>query len=598
MKFRLIQSVFKPSSRPPAALQPLALPFVMVAAVSAALSGCSIPYADALSNQFNSCESDIDCPAGSHCAAIGDQNSCVASSVDLTGLVIEVRPAPGNGQMSLSSILIEPGSISGDSGSQIVSLDLKVPEYINVSPGRVYLPCAGSTAVPARVNLKPVPHLFGLLEGQLYEAASEEDSQGNEAFAVSVPPGTYDVYVEPQPDLALFPDCAKAPPIFLPAQTLSKDTGFSVQAGAPLTLNGTIKLSQKEDFTKWYLEVVEPVSGQIISESIQPKQEGLDLEVPFSIAFDWTATNKAFIPVVRLRPPAGSSKPFILWSLDVLAFQGLDVPVKLDVSGIATQPREVGGNVFHDGVPVTATVTLQSTSLSGEELTLYETVIQTDDNGHFQSFLPPGTYQVVARPAREDLAVGATVWEVAEGTDCFCGGSVNVPFATTLAGTVVTANDDSANVEVRLMPSITGGAGYLSKATAAEVKPRPATTQTQAGVFQVPVDSGKFDLALVPPSDSGYPWLVRPRLLVSEIADDLAAPPVVSLGTLALQNPVIVRGRVLDAKGSALPGATIRAWTPVGGDEAAKSVTSAVQIGEAVADVNGEYFLLLPPSVK
>ncbi|MEZ4295793.1 MAG: dickkopf-related protein [Polyangiaceae bacterium] len=575
----------------------------------AALSGCSIPYSDLEEQQFNTCGSDSDCAAGSYCAVVGENSTCVASSVDLDALVFEVRPAAGNGRLSLSSTLIDPGSFSAGDGTQVIHIDLKVPEYVNISPGRVFLPCAGDIPVPARVVLKPVPSLFGLLEGQTYEAASTTDDLGNEAFAVSAPPGVYDIYLEPKPDLAATPDCLSAPPIYLPQQTLSKDTGFSLHAADPLLLTGTLKLSEKEDFTQWYLEVVEPKTGQVISESIQPEQVGIALEVPFQLAFDWTA-QKAYTPIVRLRPPAGSAKPFILWSLDAIALQGIDdtgkVPVKLDVSGIATQPRQVGGNVFHDGQPVTATVTLQSTSLSDDELTFFATVAETDSAGHFEALLPPGTYNVIARPHSEDLGqggsvlgTGAVTWDVAPGKDYFSGSSVMVPSATTLAGTVSAPGGGPAKVEVRLAPSRTGAVTYLGKALSAEIQPRPATTVSEDGAFKVPVDSGKLDLTIVPPGGSGYPWLVRPRLLVPEVTPDAApAPPVVALGDLTLQNPVVVRGRIVDSAGFPLTGATLRAWIPVGGDLDGKAAPGAVQIGETVADVDGNYFLLLPPSIQ
>lgn len=565
-------------------------------------AGCSIPFADDWNSTLNACSSDSDCAEGSYCAVVGEENACVASSVDLGKIVFEVRPALGNGNTSSSPALLEPGPFSAGDGSQVIHLDLPVPPYVDFSPGTVFLPCANGTAVPARVTFYPVPHLLGLLEGAMYQATPTIDASGNEAFEASVPQGDYNLYLEPQPDPITTPDCAVAPPIFLPGWALEDDVSFAIHAAAPLLLTGTLKLSQKEDFTKWFLEVVEPFGGKPISEVVQPKQEGIALEVPFQLWFDWTARmgEKKITPIVRLRPPEGSGKPVIHWSLDAIALEGIlpgdEVPVTLDVSGIETQPREVGGHVLHDGEAVPATVTLHSTSIGGSKLSSYEVVVETDDAGHFTTYLPPGEYTVVARPHSAGFALGKTSWSVPKGDDCFCGKTISVPAATTLAGPVTTPGGEPASVEVRLTPAANGDRSYLSKLIADEVQPRPAATTTAAnGAFQVPVDAGLFDLALVPAQGSGYPWLVRPHVLVPNLESQEA--PVMSLDVLRLQSPVVVRGRIVAAGGYAMSGATLRAWIPVSG-AAPSTEPSAVQIGETVADVNGEYFLLLPPSIR
>lgn len=571
----------------------------LTAASLVSAAGCAIPYADEALGGGNTCASDGDCPGGSVCTDVGGESTCIAKSTDLNTLVFEVQPAVGNGDKSFASLITSTALASKDD-SQLIQLDLTLPSYVDVTPGRVYLPCAGDTPVPAKVTFQPVPELAGLLEGQIYQADSTVDDAGNGAFQVSIPPGTYNVYLEPSPDPAITPGCADAPPIFLPRQKISTDTGFAVHASAPLVLKGTLKLSEKEDFTKWYLEVVEPYTGHILSEIVQPQQMGIALEVPFQVSFDWTA-RADYTPIIRLRPPDGSGKPVIHWRLDAVALQGIDgaeVPVELDVSGIDTQPRQVGGFVAHDGKTVAATVTLRSLSISGDELTRYETVVETDEAGNFETALPPGEYQVIARPHRSDLAVGLKPWKIVKDSTCFCGNSVEVPSATTLSGSVLTPDGTPARVEIRLAPAAAADLPYLGAVLTPDVQPRPAGASTTDGTFQVSVDSGTFDLTIAAPSGSGYPWLVRPRLLVPAANMDAPATPVISLKPFQLQNPVLVRGMVLDSKGAALDGATVRAWMAVGDPANSGLAPSAVQIGEAVADSSGSYTLLLPPSIK
>src|SRR5262249_5037936 len=226
--------------------------------------------------------------------------------------------------------------------------------------------------------------------GQKYYADSMVDDAGNGTFEASIPPGVYNIYLEPKPDPAMMPDCMSAPPIFLLEQEIDDHTGFGFHAAKPLVLKGHLTLSLKEDFTKWYLEVIEPFSGLTISEVVQPQQMGISLQVPFEVKFDWTV--KSLTPIIRLRPPEGSSKPVIHWMLDAVALQGIqngEIDVSLDVSGIDTRPRPVGGFVTHEGQPVAATVTLRSKNISGDELTRYETAVETDAAGKFKSALPP-----------------------------------------------------------------------------------------------------------------------------------------------------------------------------------------------------------------
>lgn len=570
---------------------------LLSAAALAAAAGCSLPYATEDALAANVCTADSDCPEGSVCAAVGDESTCVSGGADLSRIVFEVRPAPGSGLAASS--LVEPDSLPPADSSQLIDYDIRLPAQVNVAQGQVFLPCADNAAVPAKVTFQPVPGIEGLLEGQTYVAESVADDAGNEAIEVDIPEGLYDLYIQPHPDPAVFPGCTTAPPMFLPGWDITSAEGLVAKAEPQLVLDGTLKLSQKEDFTKWFIEVVEPLRGQIISQIVQPEQVGIALEVPFQVAFDWTARSR-FTPIIRLRPPQGSGKPVIHWSLDAVALLGIvdgKVPVTLDVSSIDTQPRPVDGQVLHDSDTVPATVTLRSMSVSKVQLARYETVVETDANGHFEAALPPGVYQVIARPHEDGLALGVTTWDIDQDTDCFCGNSVQVPAATTLAGSVSTPSGDAADVEVRLTPAATGALPYLGAVSTLDVPPRPASTFARYGQFKLSVDPGLFDLSIITPRDSGYPWLVRPNQPISGSQAD-GSPTVLSLEPFELQNPVVIQGTVRDPGNAVLPGATIRAWIEVGASEGSGIAPSAVQIGETIADENGAYVLLLPPSIK
>lgn len=565
-------------------------------AAAAALGGCSLPYAQGEPDISNSCGTDADCSGGAKCVLVGEAARCVASDSDLSGLVLEVRPQATIGNdLAISALVSTEGlNLTGESQSgQTLSFDPQLPDLVDVSKGQVFLPCAGETLVPARITFSPVAPLKGLLEGQSY--TSDPSVETDMMFEGHIPTGTYDLYIEP--DITGVTECANAPPIFLRGWAISKDIG-ALHVDEPLHLVGSLELSAAEDFTDWSLEVIEEFTGRIISEPTQIKQDALAFEVDFDIPFDWTV--RTFRPVVRLRPPAGAAKPSIHWYLDGLALAGIDgqvVPVHLNVAGIHTQARPVGGQVLHGTDPVEASVSIRSLTISGDELTRYEVVVQTNEGGQFEADLPPGEYQVVARPKRRDLAFGVAKWTVVEDKDCYCGNAVEVPAATTVTGTVLTPEGLPADVEVMLTPASKEALRYLGTKLDTEIRPQPEGASAPDGEFQIAADPGRYDITFVP-NGVGFPWVVVPQLLVGASETGPSGTPIVEdVGEWTLQSPVVVKGTVRDAAGTPLPGATVRAWLPVGTADS-DLAASAVQVGEATADNQGRYVLLLPPSVR
>ncbi|MFO0587509.1 MAG: hypothetical protein U0441_08220 [Polyangiaceae bacterium] len=560
-------------------------------------AGCSIPLKDIQVSKQNVCSADADCPEGSRCALVGDASLCVSEAADLPAVILEVRPLLGDA--TTPSTLLGPVDLSTKAGAgPLLDLDLSIPSYVAVAPGQVYLPCVADQAVPAKVTFYPAPGVTGLLADQAYEADSMVDEGGTGQFAVSVPPGRYDIYIEPQPDPKSTPDCVGSPPVFIPSLQIAKDVGFQVHASAPIYLTGNLKLSKEEDFTQWALEVIEPIGGRIISETVTPEQTGIALTAPFKLKFDWTARD-AYTPLIRLRPPEGSGKPTIVWNLEGVALAGQmgdQIPVALDVSGVDTQPREIKGTVLHEGQPVSATVTIHGKKIPGSDLNRFETVVETDSQGRFEALAPRGEYIVIARPHSELFAIGAATWDTLEGDGCFCGNSVNVPSVTTLVGSVTAPDGQPTEASIRLTPMATEVQSILGNGSYDKIPPRPASGQTTGGAFSIPVDAGTFDLSIIPPEDSGYPWLVRPRQEVTPPTN--SAAPVTSLSPFALSPPAILTGTALGADGKPLPGATIRAWIGVTDPNASGAVASAVQIASTVSSADGRYVLLLPPSIK
>jgi hypothetical protein len=112
------------------------------------------------------------------------------------------------------------------------------------------------------------------------------------------------------------------------------------------------------------------------------------------------------------------------------------------------------------------------------------------------------------------------------------------------------------------------------------------------GSFELPLDPGEYDLLVQPLPDSGYPWLVRPRLAVQPDSGE----PSSSVGAISVAYPIVVRGVVKDPQGNAMGDATINVWLPIA--DAQGAARTAVQIAETTTDADGRYTLLLPPSIS
>src|SRR5262249_25519018 len=78
-----------------------------------------------------------------------------------------------------------------------------------------------------------------------------------------------------------------------------------------------------------------------------------------------------------------------------------------------------------------------------------------------------------------------------------------------------------------------------------------------AGGFEIRVDPGVSDVSVRPSEASGFPWLVKPRVLVQD------KQTTVDLGAQRLPAPAILEGTITDPSGSAVDSAYVHAWLPV-----------------------------------
>src|SRR4051812_19884166 len=76
-----------------------------LAAFALVATGCSINYSpDLLAAQSNSCTSDDECASGASCVI----DRCIGTNVDLSDLILEVRPNSGASYGASTSFIYPP----------------------------------------------------------------------------------------------------------------------------------------------------------------------------------------------------------------------------------------------------------------------------------------------------------------------------------------------------------------------------------------------------------------------------------------------------------------------------------------------------------
>jgi hypothetical protein len=112
------------------------------------------------------------------------------------------------------------------------------------------------------------------------------------------------------------------------------------------------------------------------------------------------------------------------------------------------------------------------------------------------------------------------------------------------------------------------------------------TTTDATGAFSLPVDRGRYDVTIKPPAGSGYAWYVRRDVIIGSNGE--------FVNDIDMSSPVAVDCEIKSANGAALLGTEITAYAVVVGEN---MVERAVAIGQAEADENGRFMLLLPTAI-
>jgi hypothetical protein len=588
------------------------------AAIAAATSGCSIQYSpDAFDLLTNSCESDDDCASSAACV---DQR-CLGTNVDLSDLIVEVRPNSGASYGASTSFIlpVNKSFAALKDAAFDVHHDIELPAALAITAGMVHVDYEFSStctnlgtqkSVPATITFDRLTDLAGFrFDSYTVTAAKKTEESEDYEFDARLLPGKYSVYIQPQP-IPGCPDDAPPPPVFYASQEIreSVDGKGNVTDWAvitPTTLEGEIQIPDGGDLTGWRLDILEPSGGRVISTTQRLQQGMFAFKVNVKLSFVWN--DKSVSPYIRLRPPEGEARPSVYWGLIESLSSQSTTSVHLSVANLQIDPREVEIRVEDsEGNGVLSSVQIQSVELSGDvaKNAAYTIDIpKTDPQGLFKLKLPPGTYQFRATPAVDvSLASGDLTLIVppldpnVPGNPCFCGRVLQVANKSPVTGTVFTPKGvNLPGASITMSPSEPDAVNYWKRVVHA-IDPRPLAPRADiadtddGGGFAFHIDPGPSDLTVRPTDQSGFPWLVRPRVQVVEASG-------VQFTELTLPNAAILRGTVTDPSGAPARNVTVDGWRPVR-NEGGAAPTTVIQIGSTTTDENGHYTLVLPSSIS
>lgn len=555
----------------------------------------------------NSCYVGAPCQGG-FCNEAG---FCQAHEPGLSALLLEITPPADAGPIAGVRFTRFVDAL-GDEGE---SLDIEL-DHISHIEARVLasqldedacVPVAAGTAsavasdgtLAARLTLVPRERLLGLPN----PAHSTEQSPGEDAsyqLSLDVPPGSYDLYVEP---LGADGDCERPPYLVLDQALAAGDVELELNLPTPQPLALVLRLPGYVDVLRgWTVDIVERQTGKVLSNRVvlrDPVGDDGGLEYSAALAFAQVEGDgaRAATELVRLVPPDGVTAPTLYFERTVVElFQDgqalVDQLTSLPVSVAYT------GRVNRKGTakPAPGAVTLVATELGGISpgvVAAFSRTVHTDEEGVFGLDLLPGKYQVLLKPIDGDLSQTLTELTVSAGMGNQAGKVLEVGKRTNVAGSLKTASGAPVlGVPVEAYPpSVAVQLDVLSRARGAlAIAPRAEVSgQASSGTFSLLADPGVFHVIARPETASGFAWGLRLGVTV-EGAD-------LGLADIVLLPPFVLEGRVTSGDIGPVPGALVRAYAYVSGQEfagRAEDASSLVLVGEARVDESGRYRLLLP----
>jgi hypothetical protein len=622
----VLMSFFRPSSYKSAARRALKRAASLTALFGLLVfsSGCDVTLFPEVVREptSNVCDTDLAC-GGGEC----DEGRCEISRSQIPALLLEVTPAagvetspgrPAIDGMSFTSVITDFDR--GPSGYEInlehvsvisgaVTAPLLSPAnclVATVSDGVVELPASEDGSVPAHLTLTPRQRLLGLSSptftaenGTLVSVGGGLDGY---EIGLNVPPGRYDIYVEPAPSVG---GCLRPPFLLIDQEIPPGNVDLNLTLPTPEIIRIAVRYPRASDDLKdWTLDIVQKDSGRLLSTRAfltEPVERDGALEYEVELALSTDGTNVAATrELVRLMPPEARVAPtfYLERSLIDLFQEGV---------GLMDQVTELADAVNYRGRVALeelagrapAIVAWHAIALDSSKPGItagFSRTVETDEDGRFETQLLPGTYRVLATPLDASYARKVVEVTVSDASTEQSGPTIEVSPRYTLTGELVSFNGNpvfGSAIEAQATPSDMR-LGVLDRVQGA-IASAPAAIGDLTGddgSFALRTDAGRFNVSARPDPETGFAWAVR---LGVDVSQNLSLPP------LELPLPVVVRGRLISPTEGIVRGAFIRAFALLKEGvptSTAEDADSVVAVGEARVNTEGSFELLLPSALK
>lgn len=571
----------------------------------------------------NACTSDLDCGDGRCVAKI-----CEASGNHIDSFMVEVTLPVGVNSGEYGQVRYLRQQATNASG--VLDIELDVVADLSVAIAAPSQDCAIEGAdvtgnIPIHVTAYEDSGIKGIFAATLdaeSDPARSDRPDGN-AVTVSLAPGTVDLYIVPVGATGAAGDAeataaCKLAPMLARDQVIAPGTVSLKQALSPAELlNVDVQIPAVEaadsPLSGWVLDMVEPSKGLRVS-----TQEVLLPELDANKIWHHRVTLGYHAIVGSQGQKLAGNELFRLSSNDAVmtptyyvARSAVDLFGSRDLvlNQIQKLPNVVTlrGTVESefDATPVRASIVAirqSSDNMSTGAIASFQTKTTAATDGQFELQLLAGDYNVVVLPnGNSPLASASLNWSVAPSpavqdgklirlaqqesiTVVVRGGAGDTP----IADATISATPTSAGARTTFLDNLLGY-GVTSGARS------QTAIANSTGVFELPVDPGRYDITVKPMAGSGFPWAVHTGTLVESRTASLY---VQVRNPVAYSGIVTVPGKSADSDRRPLSGAVLRFFALLDssgqvakpGSEAA----SALEIGETRTAEDGGYRVLLP----
>ena len=435
------------------------------------------------------------------------------------------------------------------------------------------------------------------------------------------------------------------PPVLFRDVAVGDVSSLTLNWPSPKTIAVDVQVSPisataVSDLQGWQLDIVDPIEGRELAVPVtlgSAVVDAVDSKINHyhaTVVYNPIASRLSppvGTEILRLQPAAGTIAPTFYAAISNLTLFNEstgETAFKLEgVPGLAVLTGWVQS--ADTSQPIAAEIAFTGTSFSTADDVVandgiesqFSTFVNSDDEGQFQVTLPSGTYQVVAVPPNDQVHASLeTTWTVQAMASTQGGRLLLIPLLSHVVGGVDSSvrwgSSSSATIQAtpsyRLKYDATTNTAALrtdnSGARTASALFQPAQTQQ----FDLPTDSGTFDVSLRPPD--GLPWIVTPGVAIGAKPTPgvaiSAKPTAIHRWTMPL--PVSWSGRLRVPQASSadasnlsdLPRAVLRVFVlldktdPGHATQATSDASSIVQIAETRAGSDGSFDLVLPDQLQ